>query len=158
VSACSPAEPSTQAVHDLDVESFQQQIRASKQPYVLVSFFRMDCQLFATQLPDLIRMQADSIEPISVMLISLDEPQVAHSQLATQLYRQGFHADLYHFDPQEAMPYFTTVLPDWDQSVPFNLIYDRQGNLIEATSLIDDKEVHLIVHADQSFPRHTAQP
>lgn len=150
---CSQDEATPIEVHDLDQAAFQRHIQNSPQPYVLVSCFQIGCPLFAIELPNLVRLQQTNSDEVMVMLVSLDEADVAHRQLAQHLMRQGITADVFHFDPQEAMPFFADHITQWDGHLPLNLIYERAGRLVAATNFIDDKEVQLIVHADQSFPR-----
>lgn len=118
----------------------------------------MDCAPCASELMELARLQADPQSQVTVKLISLDAPEVAHSELTAYFQQLGIDITVYHFDPTEALPFLAQQAPHWDQTPPLNLIYAHPGRLVESTGLTNRKEVQLIVHADQSFPRTVLQP
>lgn len=156
--SCTPAEQKRVQIQDLDAETLRREMQSSQRPYVLIHFFQMDCIPCADELVELAQLQADPESQVSIKLISFDAPEVAHVDLTPYLQRLGIHITVYHFDPAEALPFLAQRVPNWDQTPPLNLIYAPPERLVESTGLTNRKEVQLIVHADQSFPRTMRQP
>jgi len=158
VISCTPAEQKHVQIQDVDAESLRREIQSSQRPYVLINFFRMDCAPCAIELMELAQLHADPESQVAVKLISFDAPEVAHSDLASYFQQLGIQITVYHFDPSEALPFLAQQAPHWDQTPPLNLIFAQPDRLVESTGLTNRKEVQLIVHADQSFPRTALQP
>lgn len=138
-------------VQDLTKKTFYELPTTTERPYLLINLFRMDSHPCLVELPEVIRLQEDSESQVSVALVSLDEPEKAHRELGPFLSQHGVRFPVYHFDPTEGLHFLVEQYPEWDHSVPFSLIYTRDGRLVEQIGMIDYKEVQLIIHADQSF-------
>jgi len=50
------------------------------------------------------------------------------------------------------------VYPDWNSSIPLNLIYANNGRLVDKTGITDKSELELIINEDKSFYREETAP
>jgi thiol-disulfide isomerase/thioredoxin len=152
IQSCSPAASQGAGVEapapQVGVEAVELRdlITKSQRPYVLINFFATWCKPCRTELPDLVAMQNDPASETEVILVSIDNQEDVTSKLKEFLGDVGVNFKTY------ARPTGETALiqhfyPIWDNRIPLSLIYNRQGQLLEAiTGLTDRSEIELIVN------------
>ncbi|GAB4425955.1 MAG: hypothetical protein OHK0039_43820 [Bacteroidia bacterium] len=143
--------PRTPVALAADSETLRAAVTDADKPYVLVSFYTTYCKPCVKEFPDLLQMQHDANSPVSVLFVSLDEPHIAAEQLSGFMQAHRLDVNTYHFDPTQAAAFIHEEVPTWDQSVPLNLLYTREGRLVESLGMTSAKEVTMLVHQDQSF-------
>jgi thiol-disulfide isomerase/thioredoxin len=121
-------------------------ITQSDRPYVLLNFFATWCRPCRTELPDLVELQNDPESEIKVLLVSIDNAGDAKGKLRDFLGEMGVNFKTYARPMGEAS-LIKQFYPIWNNSIPLSLIYNRQGQLLEAiTGLTDRAEIELIVN------------
>lgn len=121
-------------------------ISNSKRPYVLINFFATWCKPCRAELPDLIELENDPKSDIQVLLVSIDSEEDAKSKLRDFLGDMGVNFKTYARPNGEAS-LIKQFYPIWDNRIPLSLVYNRQGQMLEAiTGLTDRSEIELIVN------------
>ncbi|WNJ20784.1 TlpA disulfide reductase family protein [Pontibacter sp. G13] len=123
------------------------------QSYVVVNFYTTYCKPCLEEIPELAKFQQDSDREADVLLVSMDEPAVSKLFLAQYLERCGVDFVTYHLDPTLAEEFMVKYVPDWDRSIPVNLIFTQGGRLVEKTGMTNPSEIRMIIHQDQMFHR-----
>lgn len=130
----------------LEAVELQSLISKSGRSYVLVNFFATWCKPCRTELPDLVEIQNDEASDIEVLLVSIDKRADVDSKLRDFLGEFGVNFKTYA-RPEQEDALIRTFYPLWDNHIPLSLIFNRQGNLLEAiTGLTDRAEIELIVN------------
>jgi len=124
-------------------------VHAGDRPYVLLSFFTTFCKPCVKEIPDLYAMHQDPESPVQVLFVSLDHGS-SRAHLPAFMQKVGLERT-YFLDEQAAATFFGENLPDWNQSVPQNLLFSRDGRLVEHMQMTGSKEVIMLIHKDQSF-------
>lgn len=134
----------------MSAEGFIKVVETRESPYILVSFYRSDCRLCSEEMPDLIQLQEQPQDGVSVILVSIDE---ANYEPKTTRFLENHDVDFptYHLDLEAAQRFILSRYPQWDGSTPLNMIFTQEGALVEVTGMTDRKEVRLIVHEHQTF-------
>lgn len=147
-----PAEGQAQSGAELttiDDRGLMQTLHGVDRPYVLLSFYTTFCKPCVKEIPDLRALDQDAQSPVRVLFVSLDHgPSREH--LPAFMDKTGLRHS-YHLDADAAAAFFGANLPDWNQSVPQNLLFTREGRLVEHLQMTGAKEVVMLVHKDQSF-------
>jgi len=101
-------------------------------------------------LADLAKLDPELQAKLKVVLLAMDSTlEVARG--AELLAQVGVDFPAFYLSPREAASLVGTYHAAWDQNPPLNLILTHTGELIEATSMTDAKEILLIVHEHQTF-------
>lgn len=121
-------------------------ITKSERPYVLLNFFATWCRPCKAELPDLVELQNDPKSETEVILVSIDNTEDIRSKLKGFLGDVGVNFKTYAKAGGEAS-LIKHFYPMWDDRIPLSLIYNKQGQLLEAiTGLTDRSEIELIVN------------
>lgn len=130
----------------IEVTELRDLIQQSDRPYVLLNFFATWCKPCRTELPDFVALQNDAASQIKVLLVSIDNAQDAKTKLKDFLGELGVNFQTYSRPVAEA-GLIKQFYPSWDGYIPLSLVYDKQGQLLEAiTGLTDRSEIELIVN------------
>jgi thiol-disulfide isomerase/thioredoxin len=121
-------------------------ISNSDRPYVVLNFFATWCKPCRAELPDLVALQNDEKSEIKVLLVSIDNAQDAKGKLKGFLGELGVNFQTYSRPVAEGS-LIKQFYPVWDGYIPLSLVYNKQGQLLEAiTGLTDRSEIELIVN------------
>ena len=137
-------------VGPIDKDILFKLITNSEQSFTLVNFYATWCKPCKVELPELVDIQKDNNSDIQVILVSLDNQQAVDNKLAgfLQSYEIGFRS---YVKTQGGNEFIRSLYPSWRGTIPLNLIFDDQGNLIEAMGLTDRGEVEMIVARHQTI-------
>lgn len=70
----------------------------------------------------------------------------------------GYFSTSYYYNIDSAHKFIQQVYPDWNRSIPLNLIFANNGRLVDKTGITDKSELELIMNEDKSFFREEASP
>lgn len=153
---------STQPVQKASKILLNSLILASEQPYVVLNFYATDCKPCVKEIPELIALQNDPLGEAAVIFISLDDKstdnQLLDKTLPHFMQELGYTSPSYHYNIDSARKFIQQVYPDWNTSIPLNLIYANNGRLVDKTGITDKSELELIINDDKSFYREEAAP
>lgn len=153
---------STLLVQKVDDIQLHALILASEQPYVVVNFYATDCKPCTKEIPELIALENDPLGEARVVFVSLDPQKSDYQDLAAKLacYMDDFEYQKtsYHYNIDSARKFIHQVYPDWNSSIPLNLIYANNGRLVDKTGITDKSEIELIINEDKSFYREETAP
>ncbi|MEM0995598.1 MAG: TlpA disulfide reductase family protein [Bacteroidota bacterium] len=121
-------------------------IHKSERPYILVNFFATWCKPCKREIPDLVALENDAEAGIKVLLVSIDEEKDAKAQLRDFLTELGVNFTTYARTQGEAA-FIKRFYPAWDGRIPLTLLYDQEGNQLEAIrGLTERDEIELIIN------------
>lgn len=96
-------------------------------------------------------MQKDADSKVQVLLVSIDNEADAKGHLRNFLGEYGVDFKTYA-RPNGEGALIRHFYPGWDNSIPLSLLYNKQGQLLEAiTGLTDRSEIELIVNKHQQL-------
>lgn len=91
-------------------------------------------------------MQNEEASGVKVLLVSIDNAQDAKGKLKDFLGELGVNFQTYS-RPVASEGLIKQFYPAWDGYIPLSLVYNKQGQLLEAiTGLTDRSEIELIVN------------
>lgn len=162
---CQPSDSgknSTHSVQKVDKIQLNSLILVTEQPYVVVNFYATDCKPCVKEIPELIALQNDPNGEANVIFVSLDDEmsdtQQLNKKLAQFMSDMGYQRLSYHYNIDSARQFIHQVYPDWNSSIPLNLIYANNGRLVDKTGITDKSELELIMNEDKSFYRGETTP
>lgn len=118
----------------------------SERPFVLVNFFATWCKPCKEEIPDLVALQQDPESKVEVILVSIDDPGDVDSKLGSFLGNLGVTFKAYSHSEGENW-FVKQFYPDWGQSIPLTLIYEKGGDRIAAIEgLTDRSEIELLIN------------
>ncbi len=91
-------------------------------------------------------MEHDPKSEVKVLLVSIDNVDVAKSSLKSFLGENGIDFQTYaSFGNETAL--ISAFYPFWDNRIPLSMIFNRDGRLLETiTGMTDRSEIELIVN------------
>ncbi|MDX1906351.1 MAG: TlpA disulfide reductase family protein [Bacteroidia bacterium] len=140
-------------VTETDTARLTDMVRQSGKSYVLVNFYTTYCKPCVKEMPELLSVSHKPESPVQLILVSLDEPEVETGVVASFLQRLRVDQPTYRLGLAQAEPFIRRYYPDWDRSVPLNLLYAQDGRLVEVTGITSEKEVEMIINHDLTFGR-----
>lgn len=150
-----PGKHSTHLLQKVDKIQLTSLILASERPYVVVNFYATDCKPCIKEIPELITLQKDPKGEAHIIFVSLDiekpDNQELNKKLTQFMSGMGYHSTTYHYNIDSAREFIHQVYPDWNSSIPLNLIYANNGRLVDKTGITDKSELELIINEDKSF-------
>ena len=100
------------------------------------------------ELPELAELHKEEGGKVNVMLVSLDEPAVEEDKLASFL--QDHKIDFPSFVAEgDGEALVRSFHPEWDGYIPISLIFDKNGEIIEAVGMTDKQEVEMIINRNE---------
>ena len=151
LTACSGGDSHSElSIDSVSAQWLMDQISESEQPYVLLGFYQYGCPLCSEELPELVALHKQKDAGIRVIIISINEEDKT-DELPEFLAERGVDFPTYHLNPELVNEFIQTRYSRWDGTAPLNLIFTKDGVLVEVTGMTDQKEVRLIVHEHQSF-------
>ncbi len=152
----------THLVQKVDNIQLHSLILACEQPYVVVNFYATDCKPCVREIPELIALQKEHSQEAQVIFVSLDkekpDSQELKQQLSSFMDDLGYFSTSYYYNIDSAHKFIQQVYPDWNRSIPLNLIFANNGRLVDKTGITDKSELELIMNEDKSFFREEASP
>ncbi len=127
------------------------QIQQASKPYVLLNFYATWCKPCIQEMPELIKLKNDPQSPTDVFFVSVDEPQVQSAKLGLFLQKMEIFFPSFRLSPDSLAPLVQKVYPEWNTTLPLNFVYTKEGRLLEATGMTDQKEILMIIREDQVF-------
>jgi len=99
-------------------------------------------------------LHKDKSSEVEVIFISLDDAGVANEELMAFNLKNGIDLASYRFNSQDsASSFITSVYPDWNNSVPLNLLYAGNSKapvrFVSQTGLTDRNEVQMMISQDK---------
>lgn len=117
---------------------------------MLINFYATYCKPCRSELPELINLHKDPSGEVEVLFVSVDAESLNDSELKKFTAENGIDFASFRYKEDEAMNFIKGVYPDWNGSIPLNLIYAaKDGRLIEKTGLTDRREVEMIIQQDK---------
>ncbi len=145
-------------VKKLDKASLYQFLQSAEKAYIVVNFYATYCKPCIREIPELLHLHQDPKGDAEVMFVSLDDgfasDELAH-ELTHFLASHGVNFPSYHYNIEHAQKFIQEVYPKWNRSIPLNLIFSKEGRLVEQTGITDRSEVELIINQDKAFYSQT---
>ena len=92
---------------------------------------------------------------LDVVLVAVDDHDGLCEEVKNFLVEMRIEFPTFQYQKDSLTRFVKEVYPDWDTSIPLNFVYSNDGRLVEATGMTDQKEIHMIVRADQLFRKST---
>lgn len=129
--------------------SLLRRIEDSQKPYVLVNFYATNCKPCLEELPGLIAMHQDPASQVEVLFVALDN--LPEPKLSAFNQENGMNFATYRFESSDSAGTFIRQnYPEWDDSVPLNMVYaSSPARFVAQTGMTDRTEVEMILGQDQ---------
>lgn len=122
--------PQTDLISATTPEALLAHIRSLQTPLVLVNFWATWCTPCEAEMPHLLEVaKAWESKGMRLVLVSIDEPSDLKEADAF-LKKFGVTTPSF-YKGRESIAFVKQVYPDWTGSIPTNLIFDSQGQLLE---------------------------
>lgn len=117
---------------------------------MLVNFYATWCKPCRVELPELVAIQNDPNSKVKVLLVSIDDQEVVDSKLAGFLQSNNIGFKSYTLTSGSEQ-FIQKLYPTWRKTIPLNLLFDQEGNLLEGMGLTDRAEVEMIIARNQTI-------
>ena len=149
-------------VQELDEQKVYETLKASEKPYVVLNFFTTYCKPCIKEIPELLKVHQDQKGDASVIFISLDDEMEQKHQLFEKLedflHPHGIDFPTFHYNIDHAREFIKKMYPQWNSSIPLNLIFANDGRFVEKTGITDKGDVELIINQDKVFFSQESSP
>ncbi len=103
-------------------------------------------------MPDLHGLNIRGDTSVKVIFISIDSKYEGwEEKLAGFLEKTNIMTAIFHFDPDAFEQYISKEVPNWNRSLPLNLIYNKHGELVTSLGMTDQKEVKMMISRYKHF-------
>lgn len=117
---------------------------------MLVNVFATWCKPCRAEIPELVAVHNSPESQVDVLFVSVDDPDlITQEKLADFLKGMTVNFRSYHMDPTEAITFVGKYHPGWNEQIPLNLVFTKEGRMVHATGMTDRHEIEMVVHKDQ---------
>jgi thiol-disulfide isomerase/thioredoxin len=114
----------------VDASALRRKLAALKGKVVVLNVWATWCGPCVMEFPELVKFQrAYRDRGVTVVGLSIDDPNKAKSLVPPFLAQQGAHFPVYTLKPVDTQTVIAAVDKNWDGAIPVTYVFDRSGSM-----------------------------